>query len=114
MVINSATLGRSGVHDFVLIRVSAVVITLYTFYLFHFILTYDLTFNLWSSFFHLISTKIFTMVTLFCVLTHTWIGLWQVLSDYVKCAFVRGVSQAVLVVVLLTYFFGGLFILWGA
>ena len=36
MVMNSATLGRSGVHDYVIIRVSAVVITLYVLYLFSF------------------------------------------------------------------------------
>lgn len=113
MVMNSATLGRSGVHDFVLIRVSAVVITLYVLYLFSFLLTNQLTFAVWFNFFHLMSTKIYTMIALSCLLAHAWIGLWQVLSDYVKCALLRGVSQAVLVIVLLAYFFSGLFILWG-
>lgn len=112
MVINSATLGRSGVHDFVLIRVTGVVIALYAIYLLSFFLNYDVDYAVWTQFFSLAATKIFTMITLTCILGHAWIGLWQVLSDYVKCAFVRGVSQAVLVIVLLVYFFSGLFILW--
>ena len=37
------------------------------------------------------------MVALSCLLAHAWIGLWQVLSDYVKCTLLRGVGQATLV-----------------
>ena len=46
MVTNAASLGRSGVHDFILIRASAVILACYTIFMVGFIacsspLTYD-------------------------------------------------------------------------
>ncbi|EKL13014.1 succinate dehydrogenase, hydrophobic membrane anchor protein [Vibrio cholerae HC-61A2] len=45
---------------------------------------------------------------------HGWIGLWQVLTDYIKCSKLRAGLQLVVIAVLLGYFFSGLFVLWGA
>ncbi|MDN3682154.1 succinate dehydrogenase, hydrophobic membrane anchor protein [Vibrio tapetis subsp. quintayensis] len=114
MVKNISSFGRNGVHDFLLIRASAIVLTLYTFYIVGFCAFNDITYHSWTAFFSGTFTKVFTMVSLVCVLIHAWIGLWQVLTDYIKPAALRGGLQLAIVVVLFGYFFSGLFVLWGA
>ncbi|NLS11579.1 succinate dehydrogenase, hydrophobic membrane anchor protein [Vibrio sp. SM6] len=114
MVKQVSSLGRNGVHDFILIRASAIIMTLYTIYVISFCAFTDISYTTWTQFFDSGFTKIFTMVTLACIMIHAWIGIWQVLTDYVKPALLRSVVQLAVVVVLFGYFFSGLFILWGA
>jgi succinate dehydrogenase / fumarate reductase membrane anchor subunit len=115
MVKAISSVGRNGVHDFILIRATAIIMTLYTLYICGFFaFTGDIGYAEWTSFFGSTFTKVFTMLALTCVLIHGWIGLWQVLTDYVKCAKLRALLQLVVIAVLLAYFFSGLFVLWGA
>lgn len=113
MVGNAATVGRSGVHDFLLIRASAIVLALYTLFIVgFFIVTTDVTFEIWQGFFASMSVKIFTILALISLLVHAWIGVWQVLSDYIKPALLRGSLQFILSVTLLAYFAAGLSTVW--
>ena len=80
MVTNSATFGRSGVHDYILIRATALIMTCYVLYLVGFVAFNDITYEVWTGFFATTFTKVFTLLTLLCVLIHAWIGLWQVLT----------------------------------
>lgn len=115
MVRSVSSVGRNGVHDFVLIRASAIIMTLYTIYIVGYIATAgDVSYSSWTEFFGGLFTKIFTMLALTSVLVHAWIGLWQVLTDYIKSAKLRGALQVSVIAVLLGYFFSGFFILWGA
>ncbi|MGY5453252.1 succinate dehydrogenase, hydrophobic membrane anchor protein [Agarivorans sp. MS3-6] len=113
MVTNAATFGRSGVHDFLLIRATAIILTLYTLYIIGFIACTDVTYQSWSGFFAWLPTKVFTLLALLSMLIHAWIGLWQVLTDYVKCAALRMGLQFSLTVLALVYVASGLFIIWG-
>ena len=48
MVGNVATVGRSGVHDYILVRASAIILTLYTLLLAGFFITTSIvTFDIW-------------------------------------------------------------------
>ncbi|MGC9421776.1 MULTISPECIES: succinate dehydrogenase, hydrophobic membrane anchor protein [Vibrio] len=113
MVKHVSSLGRNGVHDFLLIRATAIILTLYTIYMVSFCAFTDLSYLSWTQFFGSTLTKVFTMLALVCILIHGWIGLWQVITDYIKCSKLRGVLQLVVIVTLLGYFFSGLFVLWG-
>ena len=114
MVGNAATVGRSGVHDFILIRSSAIILAAYTLYLLvFFVMTPDITYDIWCSFFAGLVTKVFTILALFSLLIHAWIGIWQVLSDYVKPAFLRGFLQFLIAVTLLSYLVMGFLTVWG-
>ncbi|MCH2058046.1 MAG: succinate dehydrogenase, hydrophobic membrane anchor protein [Thalassotalea sp.] len=114
MVSNVATVGRSGVHDFILIRASALFLAAYVlFFAGYFVFTPEVTYESWKSLFSSLSMKVFTLVSLFGLLIHGWIGVWQVLSDYVKPTFLRGSLQFILSVTLLTYFVAGFLIVWG-
>ena len=107
-------IGLSCVHDFLLIRATAIIMTLYTIYLVSFCAFTDISYVSWTQFFGGTFTKVFTMLALTSVLVHAWIGLWQVLTDYIKCTKLRVGLQVGVVAVLLGYFFSGLFVLWGA
>lgn len=114
MVNNAASFGRSGVHDFILLRASAIVLALYTIFLAgFFIVTPEVTYEIWKDLFSGTCFKVFSMLAILAVLIHAWIGIWQVLSDYVKPACVRGVLQFIFAVTLLAYFLGGMITVWG-
>ncbi|WP_434355930.1 succinate dehydrogenase, hydrophobic membrane anchor protein [Parasalinivibrio latis] len=114
MVGQASSLGRNGIHDWLLIRASGIIIALYTLYIVgYFAFGADVNYLNWTAFFGQLSTKVFTMLALVCVLIHAWIGLWQVLTDYIKSSSLRMILQFGIVAVLFVYFFSGLFILWG-
>lgn len=115
MVSNASALGRNGIHDWLLLRASAILITLYIVYILGFILMTDtLTYDIWRGFFASSFTKVFTLLTLISILVHGWIGMWQVLTDYVKSLSMRLIGQLVIVVVLLAYALYGTVVVWGA
>ncbi|GAA5646484.1 MULTISPECIES: succinate dehydrogenase, hydrophobic membrane anchor protein [Vibrio] len=115
MVKHVSSFGRNGVHDYLLIRATAIIMTLYTIYLVSFIaFSGDISYVSWTQFFGGTFTKTFTMLALVSILIHAWIGLWQVLTDYIKPTALRAGLQLGVIAVLLGYFFSGLFILWGA
>lgn len=114
MVNPVSTLGRNGIHSFLMVRMSAIVLSLYVLYMVVFFLSAQpLTYATWAIFFDNVTTKIFTLLALFALLAHAWIGLWQVFSDYVKSPWLRGALQGSVVLVLLVYFFAGVLVVWG-
>ena len=114
MVNNAATVGRSGVHDFILIRASAVILALYTIFLAgFFVVTSDVTYEVWRDFFSCMPVKVFTLLAILSLVVHAWIGVWQVLSDYIKPALFRGLLQFIFSITLLSYLAAGFIIVWG-
>jgi len=114
MVNNAATLGRSGVHDFILLRASAIVLAVYSiFMLGWFLTTPEVTYEAWTGLFANLGMKIFTVLAVVAVLFHAWIGIWQVLTDYVKATFLRGVLQFLFTITLFVYVAAVLLSVWG-
>ncbi|AOV96255.1 succinate dehydrogenase, hydrophobic membrane anchor protein [Edwardsiella hoshinae] len=114
MVSNASALGRNGVQDWLLLRASAIIMTLYVIYLLAFIaVAGPLNYGLWLDFFSSRLTQVFTLLTLLCVLVHAWIGMWQVLTDYVKPLALRLLLQLAIVVVLVVYLGYGTLVVWG-
>ncbi|MGY6030386.1 succinate dehydrogenase membrane anchor subunit [Phytobacter sp. AG2a] len=114
MVSNASALGRNGVHDFILVRATAIVLTLYIIYMVGFFaINGDITWQVWSGFFSSAFTKVFTLLALFSILIHAWIGMWQVLTDYVKHVALRLMLQLVIVVALAVYVIYGFVVVWG-
>ena len=107
MVSNASALGRNGVHDFILVRATAIVLTLYIIYMIGFFATSGtLTWEIWSGFFGSAFTKVFTLLALFSILIHAWI-------DYVKPLAIRLPLQLIIVVALLVYVIYGFVVVWG-
>ncbi|MDN3639359.1 succinate dehydrogenase, hydrophobic membrane anchor protein [Simiduia curdlanivorans] len=121
MVTAVTSFGRSGLYDWLIQRISAVVMAAYTIFLAGFIAcTPDLTFELWQGLFNQLWMRIFTLATLLSIAAHAWIGLWAVLTDYLtnqlmgtKATILRLLAQMGLGVITLTYLVWGIEILWG-
>lgn len=115
MAVNSAsTFGRSGVHDFILIRATALVIASYALFMaYFFISTPQITYDVWSGLFAHTGMKVFTVLALIAIMIHAWIGIWQVLTDYVKTSALRGALQFFFSVAVVAYMVSGFMIVWG-
>ena len=114
MVLNQATLKRDGVQAYVSLRTTALIIAAYAVFIVgYLLLTPELTFEAWKGLFSNLAVKAATLVTLVCIMIHTTIGLWQVLTDYVKCSTLRSILGFVLNLMALAYVAIGLFVLWG-
>lgn len=121
MVTAVTSFGRSGLYDWLIQRVSAVVLAAYVIFLAGFILyTPEVGYEQWKLLFSQLWMRVFSLITLLAVLAHAWIGLWAVLTDYVtarmmgaKATVLRVIAQMALGVVTMTYLVWGLEILWG-
>ena len=113
MVKVAGTFGRSGVHDYVLLRASALILLAYVLYFIGFVTFADITYSAWVGFFSLTLTKVFSLFALIAMLVHAWIGIWQVLTDYIKSTALRAALQFALTSVAFIYLLSGFVILWG-
>lgn len=114
MVTNQASLKRDGVQDWVTLRLTALIITAFTLFMgWYFISTPEITFASWNALFSGIGMKVFTLATLISIMLHVRIGLWQVLTDYVKSTGLRTTLQWLLNVLAFAYAAYGLFVLLG-
>jgi len=121
MVTAVTSFGRSGLYDWLIQRVSAVVLAAYTLFVAGFIvLTPELTFAVWSDLYSTLCMRVFSLAALLSIAAHAWIGLWAVLTDYLtnrmmgaKATVLRLVAQGVLGLVTMTYTVWGIEILWG-
>ena len=63
-------------------------------------------------FFDNIYVKIFTLISILCLSAHVWVGLWTILTDYVKFFYLRLPIQIMFNLFLISYVFVGIEILW--
>lgn len=114
MGVSVSSVGRNGVHDYLLVRATAVIISLYGIFLMWFFISMPVvTYMDWLQLFQDPWMKMSSALTLIALLIHAWIGTWQVLTDYVKPTFLRGSLQLLCVVTLLAYVIFGNMIIWG-
>ena len=79
MVISQATIKRDGIQDWVSIRATAIIMTVFSLYMAWFYITTDsVSYEVWTSLFSGVGMKVFTLATLVSVMIHVRIGLWQV------------------------------------
>jgi len=121
MVTSVTSFGRSGLYDWLIQRVGAVVMAAYVVFIAVYIaLNPDLTYEQWSALFGQLWVRVFSFVTLLSFISHAWIGLWSVLTDYLterlmgsKATVLRIFAQMILGGVSVTYLIWGIEILWG-
>ena len=115
MVTNITSFGRSGLSDWLMQRVSAVILALYTVFIVAFLLfNPNLDYYAWSSLFSQTWMRIFSLLAFIAIAAHAWIGLWTVTTDYLKSTRLRVSAQAVIILGIFVYLVWGIQILWGA
>lgn len=85
LVTNVTSFGRSGLADFVLQRVSAVVLGLYALCIVGFFATTpDVDHATLVGFLDSLTMKAFTTLAVVALAMHAWVGMWTVGTDYIR------------------------------
>lgn len=85
MVTQVTSLSRSGLSDFVIQRVSALVLAAYALcVLSFFVVNEDLTHQALTAFFGSLSMQAFSVLAVLSTAAHGWIGLWTIGTDYIR------------------------------
>lgn len=114
MVMGVLGFSRSGLRDWVIQRISAVILALYTVFILGFLITHaELDFLTWQMLFAHIWVRVFTVLALLSLMMHAWIGIWIISTDYIKPLCLRLLFQIVVIVALMAYLVWGIAILWG-
>ena len=85
MVTQVTSLSRSGLSDFLIQRVSALVLAAYALCLLSFfIVNKELTHQALTAFFGAPAMQAFSVLAVLSTAAHGWIGLWTVGTDYIR------------------------------
>lgn len=120
MVTAVTNFGRSGLSDWLVQRLSAVVLLAYTLYICWFlIVTPNLGYEQWRELFECTAMRVFSAAALLSVIAHTWIGLWSISTDYMtermmgpRGNLLRWLVQLGGGLLLFTYLVWGIQVLW--
>jgi succinate dehydrogenase / fumarate reductase, membrane anchor subunit len=120
MVTQVTSFGRSGLSDWIIQRVSAVILAAYTVFLAAWVIcSPETTYAQWSELFSCTAMRIFSLLALLSLIAHAWVGIWTIATDYLtpmalgKCATkVRFLFLCASALVLFVYFIWGIDILW--
>ena len=122
MVTNVTSFGRNGLFDWVVQRISAVVILLYVLCHAAIILsTPDMDYVRWRALFADTGMRFFSLATLAALCAHAWIGIWTIATDYLttrmlgaKATFIQSLFLLICLGTIVVYFIWGIMILWSA
>lgn len=121
MVGNVSSFGRSGLYDWVVQRITAVILAAYTLCILGTLLfNPDMDHAQWSGVFASFRMKFFTLLALLSLVAHGWIGMWTISTDYLtsrmlgaKATVIRIIFQLACILIALIYLVWGIEILWG-
>lgn len=107
------SLTGNGLRDWLVQRFSSFVIAIYFLVLLGFFLFHPkLDYTKLRHFFSTTWMQVFTLIALLSLFLHAWVGIWTVITDYIKPIVMRLIIQVLVIVTLIIYFFWGVEILW--
>lgn len=113
MVEIATSLGKNGVQDWLIQRVSAVILGIYTLFLVgYFWMHSPLSYAEWQTLFASKWMRYGTFLALLSLLAHAWIGFWIITTDYIKILFLRLIIQILFIISVLVCLIWGVRILW--
>ena len=121
MVKSVTSLSSSGLSNWMLQRVSALIMTAYLIFMVaYFFVNPSPSYDQWLSLHSSLAMRIFSLLTILSIATHAWIGIWCVLTDYItvrligpKATPIRMFLQLAMIAVILFYVVWTIDILWG-
>ena len=116
--VSRSTHSKRGLIDFIVQRLSAVVIGIYVIHLVViFALNGDMDYVAWRSYFTSAYSLVFSSLTVLAIVIHSWIGMWTVGTDYIGGEGVRRVIRSLYQIVvgigLLGLLVWALTLIWG-
>jgi len=108
-----SSVAQRGLRDWIIQRVSAITMAVYSIGLVLYVaFTPGLSFAEWHGLFSQVWMKVATMVVLLGLMFHAWIGMWTIYTDYVKPFVIRCILNTLTILMLVACFFWGVMILW--
>ena len=121
MVTQVTSFSRNGLSDFIIQRVTAVVLAAYTVVLVGIVLLQsEMTYTGWQELFSQTWMQVFTLLAILSSCAHAWIGMWTFGTDYIREHYfgpgadgIRLTYQMFCVLLLVVYVIWSVKILWG-
>jgi succinate dehydrogenase / fumarate reductase membrane anchor subunit len=114
MVKSVLGVNHQGLQDWLIQRVSAVVMAIYSIAMVaYFLFSSPLDFVNWHALFAHVWMKVATLLFVASFLFHAWVGMWTIFTDYVKPYWLTIVLNVLVFISLAACFFWALLILWG-
>ena len=103
-----------GLRDWLIQRITAVVMAVYIVSLAAYLLSQPyLDYDIWIALFSSLPVRTFTLLFLMCLFYHAWIGVRDIVMDYVRSAGLRLAIHVLVILALLLYLIWSVQILWG-
>ncbi|MBP6725358.1 MAG: succinate dehydrogenase, hydrophobic membrane anchor protein [Halioglobus sp.] len=119
MVTAVTSMGRSGLYDWLMQRVTAVILLAY-FLLVGCVLLGGVDYASWKALYSQTWMRVFSLLALLSLGMHAWVGLWAVFTDYLTERLLgtvgnvlRLLAQMASALIMFTYVVWGIQILWG-
>lgn len=114
-MVNRVVVGAHyGLRDWLIQRITALVMALYSVVLVVYLLLQPrLDYDIWTELFSSQVVRTFTLLFLLSLFYHAWIGIRDIVMDYVKPPGVRLVIHVLVILALLLYTIWSVQILWG-
>ena len=114
-MVNRVVVGAHyGLRDWLIQRVTAVVMALYIVALAAYLLMQPyLDYDVWTALFSSQTVRTFSLLFLLSLFYHAWVGIRDIVMDYVKSAGARLVIHTLVILALLLYAIWAVQILWG-
>ena len=115
------SLSRNGVFDWLIQRVTAVILAVYSVVIVGYcVMQPEITFDSWRAFFGTTWMQVLTLLALLSTCAHAWIGMWTIGSDYLRehllgsgATTQRFIYQVICMLLTTVYLVWGIRILWG-
>tara|TARA_B100001029_G_C14964037_1_gene396206 strand:- start:204 stop:572 length:369 start_codon:yes stop_codon:yes gene_type:complete len=113
-------LRHRGVLEWVIQRVSAVLLAIYSVGIISFLITHpNLDFESWNALHETQSVRVFSLLTLLGLCAHMWIGMWTIITDYLtplhlgaSANTAKGLCQIGIITLIILYAIWGTFVIW--
>lgn len=110
---NVMSLTGQGLRDWMVQRISSVILGIYILFLFGYLVFHPgLFFSDWYNLFQNTWMRVFSVLALLSLILHAWVGVWTIATDYLKITWLRFLFEAVVIIALLGYFIWGINILY--
>lgn len=121
MVTNITSLSRSGLYDWMMQRVTAIILAAYSVFLIIYLLVHPgVDFDQWSELFQQTWMRVFSMLAILALSGHAWVGMWTISTDYLTemalgkmALLIRFSFQALCGIAMFSYVVWSIQILWG-
>ena len=113
MVSRTVSGARYGVRDWLVQRVSALYMALYTLFMLALLLNQPLSFSRWQDLFQSSPMRYATLLFALSLFWHAWIGVRDICMDYLRNTGIRLLAEALSILALVAYSGWTIHILWG-